>query len=167
MYTVTEASKKLNKSRASIYNKIKKNRAILDSELTKVNNVQMISDKGFYILQKLYKSSMVDSGNDKRVDNSSDKSSDLNGVNALNGINNILEKQLDMLKKQLEVKDSQIEKLQNQSQNYQELLLVKEKQIMQLQEPKEEKNEKNEKNEKEEPDHQEEKSNWFKNLFNL
>lgn len=173
MKSIKELSTELGVSTTAIYKKLKNDKRDFQPYLKKVSNTKYLEREGIELLKTKFVQTKNDESlklNEEQVLNRLLNESETNGskgfqtslklqekhIKTLQAELEHSKKQLEVKDKQIEKKDKQIDKLQDQSQNYQELLLVKEKQIMQLKEPKVE---------NEIVDQEEEKSGWFKGWF--
>lgn len=137
--SIKELSEEIGVSTTAIYKKINNNKRDFQPHLKKISNKKYLDTKGIELLKNKFvptkfEESLKPVGSEVGT---ADVKPFENHIHTLQTEIQHLKKQLEVKDSQMEKKDQQIDKLQNQSQNYQELLLVKEKQIMTLQEPQE------------------------------
>jgi hypothetical protein len=124
LYSIQEASKELNISRVTIYNKIK-NCSELKKFVKVRNNVKYLMPEGLEII----KQSIVDNDSKYVNDNNTDYDSNHGYHELLNGLKDLqnnftisLQNQIELLKNQMEEKDKQLQSKDELLKNFQILL---------------------------------------------
>lgn len=112
-YTVSQAAKKLNVSRQTIY--IKLNKLDLQDHIIIENNTKYITDKGLDIIRESI-TKQVDSKDDSYIDSKVDVNNDVNLQDNLTSLNsdyiNSLKEEIQYLREQLVYRDKLLENMQ-------------------------------------------------------